>query len=229
MPDFLYSNIAVKIEEAFRDQKEGTKLPSEREMAVHYGVSRNVIREALRLLCEKGVLVSQPCKGVYVANKSNEKFADRLEELLQDRRSPLTDIVEVRETLELSVVEKAIERATEEDLQELAAIYEKMEKANGNTQEFTTLDRAFHLRLAQCTQNPIYPILIDAFFQITDEKLFLLTQIFPARVNSAQREHRELIDAIRSKDKKRAFGTARKHFNINDIMSGALKEMPPSK
>lgn len=229
MAEFLYSNIAMKIEETMRDLPDGTKLPSEREMAVHYGVSRNVIREALRLLCEKGVLVSQPCRGVYVANQSTEKLANCLEDLLQDHQSPLTDIVEVRETLELSIVEKAIERATEQDIQELINIYQKMENANDRIHEFAELDRAFHIRLAQCTQNPVYTILINAFFQLTDEKLFLLTQMFPTRINSAQREHRKLIEAIQSKDRESALVTARKHFNVNDIMSGALKELARQK
>lgn len=224
MADFLYNNIAQQIEQEIRGLPEGTKLPSERDMASKYGVSRNVLREALRLLSEKGLLTSQPGRGVYVANASGDKFADRLEEMLLRSDSCLADIVEVREALELSVVEKAIQKANEEDLRDLMHLYQKMENARSDTQEYNRLDQQFHIRLSKCTHNTIYPILISAFFQMTDEKLFLLTQLFPSRIDSAQREHLGLIEAMRNHDQEAGLAIARRHFNINDILTGEIRK-----
>ena len=53
------------------------------------------------------------------------------------------------------------------------------------------------------------------------EKLMLLTQLHPERVASAQREHFEMVESIRSRDISRAKAVARKHFNINDILKNS--------
>lgn len=224
MTGFLYNDVAARIEKEIRPLEVGTRLPSEREMAVNYGVSRNVLREALRLLSEKGILVIHPGKGVYVANESRDRFADRLEDMLQYSDSDLNDIVEVRKTLELGVVQKAVEKATEQDIQDLRQLYDEMEIARTNIQEFNRLDRQFHIRLAKCTQNSLYTILVDVFFQLTDEKLFFLTQLFPSRTNSAQREHLELIESMRQRNASQALDAAGRHFNISDITAKLAQE-----
>ena len=224
MAGFLYNDVAAKMETEIKNLAVGTKLPSEREMAAKYGVSRNVLREALRLLSEKGILVIQPGRGVYVADESRGKFADRLEDLLESSDSKLTDIVEVCRTLELGAVQKAVDKATAKDIDELLRLYDAMEKARDDIQEFNRLDRQFHVRLAKCTQNSIYQILLEAFFQLTDEKLFVLNQLFPSRINSAQREHKAFIQAIQQRDHAKAAAAAEQHFNINDILSGKIRE-----
>lgn len=219
MADFLYNHIAQQLEKEIQGLPEGTRLPSERDMAQKYGVSRNVLREAVRLLSEKGLLSSQPGRGIYVTNDSKGKFADRLEELLLHSDSGLAEMVEVRETLEMAIVEKAVLKATQQDVQDLMRLYQAMEGAREDVEGFNRLDREFHVRMAKCTQNSIFPILVNAFFQITDEKLFLLTELFPGRIASAQREHRRFVEAILNRDVQEGLAVARKHFSITDLLS----------
>ncbi|MEG1276182.1 MAG: GntR family transcriptional regulator, partial [Ruthenibacterium sp.] len=149
MADFLYNDVARQISLGIKDLPVGTKLPSERDMSVQYGVSRNVLREALRLLSEKGMLRSMPGKGVYVANDGKDKLTDRLEDLLLRNDSSLADIVEVRETLELGVMEKAIQKATSEDIHALIQLYAQMEKKRDDIEAFNRLDMKFHVQLAK--------------------------------------------------------------------------------
>ena len=64
MTEYLYTDVANRIQSQIENQElaVGQKLPSERKMSEHYGVSRNVIREALKILTEKGMLDIRPGK-----------------------------------------------------------------------------------------------------------------------------------------------------------------------
>ena len=77
MSNYLYTNIVEELEESIRSGKlsEGMKLPSERALAEEYGVSRNVVREAYKIMSEKGIVDIQIGKGAFVcAPKVNVIF-----------------------------------------------------------------------------------------------------------------------------------------------------------
>jgi Transcriptional regulators len=220
MTNLIYNDISVQLEEKIRGMEVGEKLPSERTMAEMFGVSRNMLRESLRLLSEKGIIEIRPGKGVYVADKKDKKLVEQLESLLFDQENSLIDIVEARETLELAVLLKAVEKADREDIQTLEEIFKHMEEARNNVKVFNEHDIEFHVRLAKSTKNSMFPLLISTLYNLTDRKLFRLTELYPSRVVSAQREHRSIISAIRNRDMELAREVARKHFNIKDILDG---------
>lgn len=224
MTTFLYKNISEQLEAKIRELPVGQKLPSERNMAEEYGVSRNVLREALRVLNEKRLIEIQPGRGAYVADKKNEKLADRLESILFENKSGLIDIVEVRESLELSIFTKAVEKANTNNIKVLEKIYQLMEENKLNVKKYNEFDSQFHIQLAKCTQNSIFPILISTLYNITDKKLFRITELYPSRINSAQREHLDIINAIKTRDVKMAKDVAKIHFNIEDILSGKINK-----
>ena len=68
MNDYLYSEIVNYVEESIINQtlKEGDKLPSERELAVQFQISRNVVREGIKILKEKGLVVVHPGRGAFI-------------------------------------------------------------------------------------------------------------------------------------------------------------------
>ena len=160
MADFLYNNIAQQLEKEIQGLPEGTRLPSERDMAQKYGVSRNVLREAVRLLSEKGLLNSQPGRGIYVANDSKGKFADRLEELLLHSDSGLAEMVEVRESLEMAIVEKAVLKASDADVRDLMRLYQAMEAARDDVEGFNRVP---------CAAGKVHP---QHDFSHFDQRLF---------------------------------------------------------
>lgn len=218
MATALSNGIAEKLEEKFRKMEVGEKLPSERNLAQELGVSRNMLRESLRVLNEKGLIDILPGKGAYVSNKQDDRLADHLADILFDSRSNLMEIVEVREALEMEVCLKAVEVATQEDVDGLEEIYQKMEENRKDVRVFNEYDMKFHLQIAKASHNSIYPTLIGALYNISEKKLFRITELYPTRVDSAQREHRKLIEAILNRDRKAAKAVAHKHFNIQDIL-----------
>jgi GntR family transcriptional repressor for pyruvate dehydrogenase complex len=224
MSEFLYENIATQIEATIKNMSTGDKLPSERTLSAQYGVSRNVLREALRSLSEKGLLEIKPGKGIYVANLENEKVVSRLETMLlknqSNYRNSFIDIVEARTMLELDVFEIASERATDKDLISISNVVHKMEQCNGDVDLFNHFDLQFHLRLAEATHNSVFPILVNTLFEMTGKQMFMFIRLNPDKMQDVQVEHMEILEAIKSKNKSRIAKAARRHFNVTEIIYG---------
>ncbi len=224
MSEFLYENIATQIEGTIKLMSTGDKLPSERTLSVQYGVSRNVLREALRSLSEKGLLEIKPGKGIYVADLENEKVVSRLETMLlknqSNYRNSFIDIVEARTMLELDVFEIASERATDKDFLSISNVVRKMEQCNGDVDLFNHFDLQFHLRLADATHNSVFPILVNTLFEMTGKQMFMFIRLNPDKMQNVQVEHMEILEAIKSKNKSRIAKAARRHFNVTEIIYG---------
>src|SRR5262245_31831815 len=101
--------------------KPGDRLPSERALAERLHVSRATIREALRAMQLKGLIVSRRGAGSFIAGGRPEELADALHHLA------LKDIFELRLLIEPSIAALAAERATRQDLQRLESILEQQE------------------------------------------------------------------------------------------------------
>lgn len=214
----LIDEISENLEKKIRTMEVGEKLPSERNMAKEYNVSRNMLRESLRKLSDKGLIDIVPGKGAYVSNKQDELLANHLENILFDNRSNLTDVVEVRRVIEMEVCLKAVDTATDDDIKCLENIYQKMEENRTQVTTFNEYDMEFHLQMAKSSHNSIYPFLLNALYNISEKRFFKITELYPTRVDSAQKEHKALIDAIKSHDRKQMKQVAKRHFNIQDIL-----------
>ncbi len=223
MPGLLSSEISEKLEAKIRNMEVGEKFPSERKIAQEYGISRNMLRESLRVLSDKGLIEIIPGKGAYVSNKQEEKLADYLESIVFENPSNLMDIVEVRFVLEMEVCLKAAKVATREDIRELEEIYEQMEECRKHVKKFNECDMAFHLQIAKASHNSIYPALLSSLYNISERKFFMITELYPTRVDSAQKEHKALIEAISEHDRKKTKAVASRHFDIQDILNSQSK------
>jgi DNA-binding FadR family transcriptional regulator len=219
MSEFLYMDVSSQLEEKISKMSVGDKLPPERVMAEEYGVSRNVLREALRLLSEKGIIEIRTGKGAYVIDKKDIKWASQLESMIGSGSQSLIDIMEVRESLELGVFEKAVVRAWDEDILELEKIYEKMESNRKHPREFIKYDIEFHNQLAKSTHNNLYPLLISTFYNVAGGQYFRVTELFPEALNDAQVEHRKMIDAIKERNADMILKIGKEHFDVNRYIS----------
>ena len=224
MSQLLSDSISAQIEKIIRNMPTGDKLPSERTMAAQYGISRNVLREALRSLSEKGLLEIKPGKGIYVANLENEKVVSRLETMLLKNptsyRTSFFDIVEARTIIELAVFDIASERATEEDIQSIYDVWEKMNQCNGDVELYSRFDLQFHLRISEATHNSVFPVLVNTLCKITGNQMFMFVRLNPDKMETVQQEHLEIIDAIKSKDKSHITRAGLRHFNATEIIGG---------
>ncbi len=106
----------------------GDRLPSERELGEQFGVSRTVVREAVRALVAKGVIEVRSGSGLRVAAVDAAAVSESMSLYLRGASVDFEKVHEVRALLEVHIAGAAAERATEEDLARLRAVHERMQR-----------------------------------------------------------------------------------------------------
>ncbi|MFI8495038.1 FadR/GntR family transcriptional regulator [Peribacillus butanolivorans] len=216
--NLLYFEVAQEIENKINAgiYEEGEKLPSERELTQAHNVSRNVIRQALTILREKGLITIKPGKGAYITKIKDTLVTETLKRVISKYDSSIEDIQEVRYELETLVIKLAVKRACSDNIEELKSICNQMDK-DISISSFLDLDLKFHKTLASSTQNPIFSVLVNSFFDMTEHTTFLLTNYTNSFINvmdKAQEHHWMLIKSIESRDVDRAILVMQDHMNL---------------
>jgi GntR family transcriptional repressor for pyruvate dehydrogenase complex len=210
----LYEQIVQQIEQSIvtGELKIGDQLPSERELAEQFGVSRTAVREAIKALREKGLVEILVGRGTFVANGTSDLVRDSLNLLVKfDSAKGFLHLVEVREIMEPEIAALAATHITEEYLSAMQDAMDKMEASMGNIEEFVEADLDFHLALAEATQNPVIPALLDPIIDLMREQRILITLI-KGVAQHGQYNHKIIIEAIKRKDPAAAREAMRNHL-----------------
>lgn len=160
----IYQDLVEQIQDAILSGKlkPGDKLPSQRKLQEVFSTSRASIREALRVLEEKGLLeIKLGVKGGAVVKSSTiEYVSDSLSLLVKQQQIPIRHLVEFREEVEGGAAALATERATKEDIQILKKILSEaktlLDGGVGRLEEYDVLDQKFHTHLAKMSQNVLF-------------------------------------------------------------------------
>src|SRR3954464_7521810 len=108
--------------------KVGDRLPSERELGEQFGVSRTVVREAVRALVTKGVIDVRSGSGLRVAAVDANAVSESMSLFLRGGTLDFEKVHEVRTLLEVHIAGLAADRATTADLAGLREVHERMER-----------------------------------------------------------------------------------------------------
>ncbi len=217
MGEFQSERILKSLEDEIKGLKVGDSLSSERVLSQRFAVSRNIIREVLKTLAERGMIEILPGKGAFVVDNTNKMFSQNLERILAQRNTTLKDIVEVREALETQIFLLDSERATDEDYKEFWRIYGILEANRNNPEEYSRYDIMLHNAFAKATRNAIYTLFVDTLYDLTDRQIFLINKECPDYIESSQAEHKGLIEAIKNGDREKIKAIA--HIHFSDILS----------
>ncbi|NBN65389.1 FCD domain-containing protein [Microvirga tunisiensis] len=138
----------------------GETLPTENELCLAHGVSRTVIREALKTLESKGLVIIRSRVGTQVApreawNILDPQVLDWVGPHLLDA-DLLTGVLEARRVIEPEAASLAASRATLQDLAEVEQAFEAMRAAQGDVDRFTHADVAFHVALLKASRNRVF-------------------------------------------------------------------------
>jgi len=199
----LYQQIVEQIEESVRTGllKPGDQLPAERELALQFGVSRTAVREAVRALCEKGLVEAAPGRGTFVVDATAQSMKQSLDSMLSFAQTEGFEfLVEVREILEPEIAARAATRASEKQLIAMREAIAEMDARGQDPAAFIEADLDFHLALAEAAQNPLVLALIDSIVGLLREqrtRVFLATPDGPAH---GQSHHRRILDAVERRD-----------------------------
>lgn len=208
----LPDRLSVDIERLILDGKlaPGDRLPPERELAEHLGVSRVSIREALRELENRGLIDRKPGRGTIVLSPGEQSpMAESIGTAVNAAEAEIRDIMELRAILEPPIARLTAGRAKSRDVAQLRELVEAMEKETSN-ERYAELDRAFHQTIAQYTHNPLLALINEQLAQ----------QIAPSRAkryqtserrNASSCAHRLIFEAIEAGNGEAAEQAARDH------------------
>jgi len=177
-----------------RHLKPGDALPTERELMQHYGVGRSSVREALRMLESKG-LISAGGSGAFVVADFRNPLNDSLSLLLAVEEGSLRELFEVRRILEGEAVALATERGNESYLERMRAATELMREGLVDREEYIEADVAFHLTIAEATQNRLILHLMHAIRDQLERALGSIYKI-PGSPEQSIEDHGLIIAAM---------------------------------
>ncbi len=140
----------------------GDRLPSERELGEQFGVSRTVVREAVRELVAKGVIDVRSGSGLRVAAVDASAVSESMSLFLRGGTLDFEKVHEVRAVLEVHIAGLAAERAGPEDVAALRTVHERMQAEAGDVEAAARDDLEFHRVIARATQNELYLMLLDS-------------------------------------------------------------------
>jgi len=140
----------------------GDRLPSERELGEQFGVSRTVVREAVRALAAKGVIEVRAGSGLRVAAVNAAAVSESMSLFLHGVGLDFEKVHEVRSMLEVHIAGLAAERATDDDLAQLRAAHAQMHSEIDDVATASHTDLEFHRIIARSTHNDLFLLLMDS-------------------------------------------------------------------
>ena len=140
----------------------GDRLPSERELGEQFGVSRTVVREAVRALVAKGVIEVRSGSGLRVAAVDAAAVSESMSLFMRGGGIEFEKVHEVRKVLEVHIAGLAADRAGDEDLRQLREVHERMKREAGDVAAAARDDLEFHRVIARATHNDLFLLLMDS-------------------------------------------------------------------
>jgi DNA-binding FadR family transcriptional regulator len=200
----LVDRVVTEIEELIVTNKlePETKLPPERDFAEQLGVSRTVVREAVRILVTKGLLETRPGVGTMVRQMTREQIVEPLNLLLRSRtgdKVSFDQLHQVRSILEIEIAGLAASQATDADIAHLKQIMADMEAAQHDLDTLAARDADFHSALAKMTHNPLLAILVDSIRDLLQEYIALVTRYLDPQQENLPL-HSKLLERIEARD-----------------------------
>lgn len=190
----------------------GTRLPTESELCEMLGVSRSVVRDAIRSLVPRGLVTVRQGQGMTVAEANDTSFSQALITLLMRSDLTMDDILTARGTIETHLVPLAAANGSGEDWDRLEAVYEQFATAVDVGDWDSARDRHvdFHVGLLRAIHQPALELILKPMTEI-----ILISGAPPRRTERVDWEvetHRPILDALRAGDSRGAQEAMTGHF-----------------
>jgi GntR family transcriptional repressor for pyruvate dehydrogenase complex len=209
----LFESVVSQIESLIVDLQlaPGVALPAERMLAERFGVSRTAIREAVKVLAQKGLVEVQQGKGIIVARPSHRSLSDSLHLLMRLDGVGIAELTETRMALETAIVRLAAVRADPGGCATLRDCADHMVRLTGEPEHWVEYDIAFHHTLAVMARNQLLVWIISSIRELLRESIL---QGFNAEgaVMRAMQYHEEILEAVCRKDPEAAAAAMHKHL-----------------
>lgn len=206
--------------------KGGDVLPAEAMLARNLGVSRNSVREAVKALESLGMLETRRGIGVFVRAFSLDALIDNLPYALGQSLRDIEEIIEIRKTLEVAMVERAIERISPDDLVALRKILDEMRHKAERGESFAQADQTFHSLLFRVLDNRMLTRMIEVFWLAFRRAAELIDTENPNPMQT-YRDHEAIVEAVEQRDASLARERLARHYHGISTLIAAAKASGP--
>ncbi len=196
----------------------GTRLPTEHELCAQFGVSRTVLREALRMLSARGLVTIEKGRGIFVSQITADTIVNSLQLYLSTRSGldSAFDLVHARQVLEPPVAALAALNHTDQEAEALKEAFSKMKKGEEDLAELPHLDMAFHLAVAKASGNPLFPLLLKPIHQLMQQIVPSVYETVAEAKEVAMAWHAQILDAILRRDANAASEAMARHLEFSE-------------
>jgi len=205
------SSIPEKVIDEIRDAllrgvlKPGDRLPTENQLAGKFSVSRIGVREAMKMLSVMGVVEIRRGDGTYIAKNISAPMIDPfIFSLIPEKRVP-QELLDLREMLEIGMLEIVLKRVTKDDLKKMEEAVELLEKDSKRAEKDGEIlnehNLAFHYAFAKATHNPMIAKIAGALWEIF---AFTIKKSTLKRTEESVQHHRMILEALKEKDLEKA-------------------------
>ena len=189
-----------------RELRPGDKIPTEAEMAENMGVGRNSIREAIKILVYLGVLEIRRAEGTFVCEGFSESMIDpMIYGIILDKEDSYENLMELREMIEVGVLQLAMAKVKEEELkslkEKLGHMKTAIEAGSENVENAFWADNEFHDAICNIGKNPLVNKINQVVRVLTYSMRFTTveTRIKTGRGQELYEAHQKIYEMIENK------------------------------
>lgn len=221
-----YEEVADQIRERIFAQhlRLSDRLPAERDLATQFGVSRVVVREAIRTLELNGLLtIKKGAKGgIFVAQDYDRPISDSIVNLLAGGEASLKNLFEVRQLIEPFAASRAAVLGSGEDFDRLAAVLAEAELEHAKGGSIRALNIEFHRLVIRMSGNPIVSVVGETVLLLLNERI----KHIPSRETSEAvlGQHKKILAALRQRQPEKARMIMAKDINAVGLRFAKMGE-----
>jgi DNA-binding FadR family transcriptional regulator len=213
-----YEQVARQIETQILrgDLTPGQKLPTERAMGERFGVSRGVVREAIKVLSTMGLVESRQGSGIYVRNNPIPSISRALTLSVTPEPRSVLRLFEFREEMEALAAHSAALRHTEAQVATLERILEANRQTivGADWEVFGDTDHELHLAIADASDNPYLYAVVTATRQMQRDVMRLVARR-TGTIRTAVAQHTQVVAAIAAGEAEAAAAAMREHMRYS--------------
>lgn len=191
----------------------GDQVGTEAELVRQFGVNRSTVREGIRLLEQSGLVQREAGRKLHVCPPRYRNLSSRMSRALVLGQVTFREVFDATLVLEIMSVEAAIDHATDSHIEALEANQQSAESEidHADPSRIAQLDTDFHALLARASGNRVLELAREPSALLIFPTSELICRRVPEGAGRMIRAHRELIDALRARDKTRAATWMKRH------------------
>lgn len=215
-----YEIVMDHIKRQILDQKLvlGETIPPERELSETLGVSRNSVREALKILSVVGVISSKQGAGNYISCDFESYLVDTLSMMFILNELNYDQVNQIRIGLEMEAYALAVKYATDDEIALMQQYVTQLDQSKDD-EEKTMLDKKIHYAIAKASKNVLILNILNALSEVMDvfiedmRREILRTE---KRKGMLQESHKQMVECIMKRDVISGQIALKEHFDMID-------------